>query len=72
MPGDLAARAGDFWVTLETVGRAQLYANDLNSQAASGYWLANLSSAPNSSAVRGISPKRCAWTIWPTAAMWVQ
>jgi iron complex outermembrane recepter protein len=33
---------GDFWVTLETVGRAQLYANDLNSQAASGYWLANL------------------------------
>jgi iron complex outermembrane receptor protein len=34
---------GDFWVTLETVGRAQLYANDLNSQAASGYWLANLS-----------------------------
>jgi iron complex outermembrane recepter protein len=33
---------GDFWVTLETVGRAQIYANDLNSQAAGGYWLANL------------------------------
>ena len=33
---------GDFWVTAETIGRAQLYANDLNSQAASGYWLANL------------------------------
>jgi iron complex outermembrane receptor protein len=33
---------GDFWVTLETIGRAQIYANDLNSQAAGGYWLANL------------------------------
>jgi iron complex outermembrane recepter protein len=33
---------GDFWVTLETMARAQIYANDLNSQAASGYWLANL------------------------------
>jgi iron complex outermembrane receptor protein len=33
---------GDFWITAETIGRAQLYANDLNSQAASGYWLANL------------------------------
>lgn len=32
----------DFWVTLEAIGRAQLYANDLDSQAASGYWLANL------------------------------
>jgi iron complex outermembrane recepter protein len=33
---------GDFWVTLETIGRAQIYANDLNSHAAGGYWLANL------------------------------
>ncbi len=33
---------GGFWATLETVGRAQLYANDLNSQAAGGYWLANV------------------------------
>ena len=33
---------GDFWVTLEAVGRAQIYANDLNSQAAGGYWLANV------------------------------
>ena len=32
----------DFWVTLEAIGRAQLYANDLDIQAASGYWLANL------------------------------
>ncbi len=32
----------DFWITLEAIGRAQLYANDLDSQAASGYWLANL------------------------------
>ncbi len=30
------------WVTLETIGRAQIYANDLDSQAAGGYWLANL------------------------------
>jgi iron complex outermembrane recepter protein len=33
---------GDLWVTLETIGRARIYANDLNSQAASGYWLVNL------------------------------
>jgi iron complex outermembrane recepter protein len=32
----------DFWITLEAIGRAQLYANDLDSQAAQGYWLANL------------------------------
>src|ERR1700722_13984995 len=30
------------WVTLEAVARARLYANDLNSQAAAGYWLADL------------------------------
>jgi iron complex outermembrane receptor protein len=33
---------GDLWVTLEAIGRGQMYANDLNSQAASGYWLANV------------------------------
>jgi iron complex outermembrane receptor protein len=33
---------GDLWVTLETIARAQMYANDLNSQAASGYCLANI------------------------------
>lgn len=32
-------------VTLETVGRSQIYANDLNSQAAAGYWLLNLHGA---------------------------
>jgi iron complex outermembrane receptor protein len=34
-----------FSVTVETVGRAQIYANDLNSQAAAGYWLLNLHAA---------------------------
>ena len=43
----------DFWVTLETIGRAQLYANDLNSQAAAGYWLANLQA--------GIEQQRSVW-----------
>ncbi|HEX2790029.1 MAG TPA: TonB-dependent receptor [Steroidobacteraceae bacterium] len=43
----------DFWITLETIGRAQLYANDLNSQAASGYWLANLQT--------GIEQQRSLW-----------
>jgi iron complex outermembrane receptor protein len=33
---------GGLWVTLETIGRAQIYANDLNSHAAGGYWLANV------------------------------
>jgi iron complex outermembrane receptor protein len=33
---------GGLWVTLEAIGRAQIYANDLDSQAAGGYWLANL------------------------------
>jgi iron complex outermembrane receptor protein len=28
--------------TLEAIGRAQIYANDLNTQAASGYWVENL------------------------------
>ncbi|MGH8230611.1 MAG: TonB-dependent receptor family protein, partial [Steroidobacteraceae bacterium] len=32
----------DAWVTLESIGRAQLYANDLNSQGAGGYWLFDL------------------------------
>jgi iron complex outermembrane recepter protein len=30
------------WVTVEAIGRAQIHANDLDSQAAGGYWLANL------------------------------
>jgi iron complex outermembrane recepter protein len=33
---------GDFWVTIEAVGRGQIYANDLDTQAAGGYGLANL------------------------------
>jgi iron complex outermembrane recepter protein len=44
---------GGLWVTLETIGRAQIYANDLNSQAASGYWLANVRG--------GIEQQRSAW-----------
>jgi iron complex outermembrane receptor protein len=28
--------------TLEIIGRAQIFANDLNTQAASGYWVENL------------------------------
>jgi iron complex outermembrane receptor protein len=43
----------DFWVTLEGIGRAQLYANDLDSQAAAGYWLANLQA--------GIEQQRSLW-----------
>jgi iron complex outermembrane receptor protein len=41
------------WVTLEAVARARLYANDLNSQAAAGYWLADLHA--------GIEQQRPAW-----------
>jgi iron complex outermembrane receptor protein len=33
---------GDLWVTIEAVARGQIYANDLDTQAAAGYWLANL------------------------------
>ncbi len=33
---------GDLWVTIEGVGRSQIYANDLDTQAAAGYWLANV------------------------------
>lgn len=44
---------GGFWVMLETIGRAQIYANDLNSQAASGYWLANVRA--------GIEQQTSAW-----------
>ena len=36
----------DMWgltVTLETIGRARIYANDLNSQSTDGYWIGNLS-----------------------------
>jgi len=44
---------GGLWVTLETIGRAQIYANDLNSQAAGGYWLANLRG--------GIEQQRSVW-----------
>jgi iron complex outermembrane receptor protein len=33
-----------FTATLEAVGRAQIYANDLNTAAASGYWVENLKS----------------------------
>jgi len=33
---------GDLWVTIEGVGHGQVYANDLDSQAAAGYWLANV------------------------------
>jgi iron complex outermembrane recepter protein len=36
-----APRAG-FSTTLEVIGRAQIYANDLNTAAASGYWVENL------------------------------
>jgi iron complex outermembrane recepter protein len=43
----------DFWITLEAIGRAQLYANDLDSQAASGYWLANLQA--------GIEQQQSSW-----------
>jgi iron complex outermembrane receptor protein len=32
---------GDLWVTIEGVARGQIYANDLDTQAAAGYWLAN-------------------------------
>jgi len=32
---------GDLWATIEAVARGQVYANDLDSQAAAGYWLAN-------------------------------
>jgi len=28
--------------TLEAIGRAQIYANDLNTQSANGFWVANL------------------------------
>jgi iron complex outermembrane receptor protein len=31
-----------FTATLEAIGRAQIYANDLNTAAASGYWVENL------------------------------
>jgi iron complex outermembrane receptor protein len=34
--------SGDFSVTLESLGRARIYVDDLNSDAAAGYWLANL------------------------------
>jgi iron complex outermembrane receptor protein len=33
-----------FTATLEAIGRAQIYANDLNTAAASGYWIENLKS----------------------------
>jgi iron complex outermembrane receptor protein len=45
----------DFWVTLEAIGRAQLYANDFDTQAASGYWLANLQA--------GLEQQRSAWDV---------
>jgi iron complex outermembrane receptor protein len=44
---------GGLWLTLETIGRAQIYANDVNSQAASAYWLANLRA--------GIEQQRSVW-----------
>ena len=59
---------GDFWVTLEAIGRAQIYANDLNSQAAGGYWLANVRVGTEQRAALGTSTRRCDWTIWPIAA----
>lgn len=45
----------DCWITLEGIGRAQLYANDLDSQAAAGYWLANLHA--------GIEQQRSVWDV---------
>lgn len=40
-------------LTAELIGRAQIYANDTNSAAASGYWLGNLS--------LGLAQQRHAW-----------
>ncbi|HXN10753.1 MAG TPA: TonB-dependent receptor [Steroidobacteraceae bacterium] len=44
-----------FSTTLEAIGRAQIYANDLNTQAASGFWTANLEA--------GLEQVRGAWSF---------
>ncbi len=41
------------WATLEAVGRAQIYANDLNTAAAAGFWVENLQ--------LGMEQRRPAW-----------
>ncbi|HEY3731457.1 MAG TPA: TonB-dependent receptor [Steroidobacteraceae bacterium] len=45
----------DAWITLESIGRAQVYANDLNSQGADGYWLFDLRA--------GLSQHRQSWDL---------
>jgi iron complex outermembrane recepter protein len=41
-----------FSATLEAIGRAQIYANDLNTAAASGYWVENLKAGLTQSRLR--------------------
>jgi len=44
-----------FSATLEAIGRAQIYANDLNTQAASSFWVSNLEA--------GLEQSRGAWSF---------
>ncbi|HEY1725565.1 MAG TPA: TonB-dependent receptor [Steroidobacteraceae bacterium] len=45
----------DVWITLESIGRAQIYADDRNSQGAGGYWLFDLRA--------GLSQQRSVWDL---------